>query len=281
MNVAVLVVERLGADVRQWRSLTNTMSKGPRWQGPPPKSWWRRLMGNRDLIPCGAMGLVLCSFAFRLPVISESSALGLSVFMLLIFLALLAERGESLSQDRMAQLRCFPISERTFFVCYLTGLVRRTAFVAALLATPTALAIAVREGAVPLLGWLVAAVLGACFVTFSLAALFTWSRGISPNRPWVGGTCLISVLVLFLAVVAVPFVVTRLDDNTVGTALDVLLWLSPPSWFSAFVDAANGLRETAVLLFAGIALASAPLAYVAMARAWIAYAWRREQPTPR
>ena len=281
MNVGTFVVERLGADARQWRSLTNTMSKGSRWQGPPAKRWWRRPIGNRDLVPFGVLGLIFCGMAFTLPAISESSALVLSIFMLLIFVALLAERGESLSQDRLAQLRCFPISERTFFVCYLSGLLKRTASVAALVAVPTAILTVVREGPLPFFGWLAAVVLGACFVAFSLAALFTWSRGISPNRPWVGGGCLIAGLVLLLAVVAAPFVVTHLDDNTVGTALGALLWLSPPSWFSAFVDAANGLRETAVLLFAGIALASALLAYVAMHRAWVAWAWRRERPAPR
>ena len=280
MNVGVFIVERLGADARQWRSLTSVIGRGSRWQGHR-QSWWRRPMGSRDLVPYGVLGLIFCGMAFTLPAISESSALVLSIFMLLIFVALIAERGESLSLDRLAQLRCFPISERTFFVCYLTELLKRTASVAALVATPTALLTAVREGAVPLLGWLAAAVLGACFVTFALAALFTWSRGISPNRPWIGGGCLIAGLVLLLAVVAAPFVITHLDDNTVGTAVSALLWLSPPSWFSAFVDAANGLREATVLLFAGIALASAMLAYFAMNRAWAAWAWRRELPSPR
>ena len=224
-------------------------------------------MASRDLIPLGVIGLFVCGLALQLPAISESSALALSIFMLLIFMALLEGRGRSLARDQLALLRCFPISERTFFVCYLTGLLRRTASVTACVATPTVLLIAVREGAVPLLGWAVAIVLSSSLVAFSLAALFVWSKGVSANRPWMGGGCLFAGVVLLLAVVAGPIVATGLGDNTVGGAF-ASAWAFPPLWFSAFVDAANGRHGAGVLAFGGFALAGTLLAYVAMTRAW-------------
>ena len=185
--------------------------------------------------------------------------------MLLIFVALLEGRGRSLARDQLALLRCFPISERTFFVCYLTGLLRRTASVTACVATPTVLLTAAREGAVPLLGWAVAIVLSSSFVAFSLAALFVWSKGISANRPWMGAVVLFAGVLLLLAVVAAPTVATGIGDNAAG-GMYRAAWAFPPLWFSAFVDAANGRHGAGVLAFGGFALAGTLLAYVAMAR---------------
>ena len=228
-------------------------------------------MASRDLVPLGVIGLFVGGLALQLPTLSESSALALSIFMLLIFVALLEGRGRSLARDQLALLRCFPISERTFFVCYLTGLLRRTTAVTACVAAPTVLLIAVREGAVLLLGWVVAIVLSSSFVAFSLAALFVWSKGISANRPWMGGCCLFAGVLLLLAVVAGPVVATGvatgLGDNTVGGAF-ASAWAFPPLWFSAFVDAANGRHGAGVLAFGGFALAGTLLAYVAMTCAY-------------
>lgn len=276
MNIGAFVVERLGADARQWRSLTSAAALDSRRLAPTARNWWRSLMASRDLVPLGVIGLFVGGLALQLPALSESSALALSIFMLLIFMALLEGRGRSLARDQLVLLRCFPISERTFFVCYLTGLLRRTASVTACVATPTVLLTAVREGAVPLLGWAVAIVLSSSFVAFSLAALFVWSKGISEDRPWIGGSCLFAGVLLLLAVVAGPVVATGvatgLGDNTVGGVYRAA-WAFPPMWFSAFVDAASGRHGAGVLAFGGIALAGTLLAYVAMARAWNARAW--------
>ena len=272
MNIGAFVVERLGADARQWRGLTNAAAQDSRRLAPTARSWWRSLMASRDLVPLGVIGLFVCGLALQLPAISESSALALSIFMLLIFMALLEGRGRSLAHDQLALLRCFPISERTFFVCYLTGLLRRTTSVTACVATPTVLLIAVREGAVPLLGWVVAIVLSSSFVAFSLAALFVWSKGISANRPWMGAVVLFAGVLLLLAVVAAPTVATGIGDNAAG-GMYRAAWAFPPLWFSAFVDAANGRHGAGVLAFGGIALAGTLLVYVAMAHAWNARVW--------
>ena len=281
MNIGAFVVERLGADPRQWRSLTSATAQDSRRVAPTARNWWRSLTASRDLVPLGVIGLFVGGLALQLPALFESSALALSVLMLLIFMALIEGRGRSLARDQLALLRCFPISERTFFVCYLTGLLRRTASVTACVATPTVLLIAVREGAVPLLGWAVAIVLSSSFIAFSLAALFVWSKGISADRPWMGSGCLFGGIVLLLAVVAGPVVATGvatgLGDNAVGGVYGAALAF-PPLWFSAFVDAANGRHGAGVLTFGGVALAGTLLAYVAMARAWNARAWRRERP---
>lgn len=267
MNIGAFVVERLGADPRQWRSLTSAAAQDSRRLAPTARNWWRSFMASRDLVPLGVIGLFVGGLALQLPALSESSALALSIFMLLIFVALLEGRGRSLAHDQLALLRCFPISERTFFVCYLTGLLRRTASVTACVATPTVLLIAVREGAVPLLGWAAAIVFSSSFVAFSLAALFVWSKGISANRPWMGGGCLFAGILLLLAVVAAPTVATGLGDNAAG-GMYRAAWAFPPLWFSAFVDAANSRHGAGVLTFGGVALAGTLLAYVAMAHAW-------------
>ena len=272
MNIGAFVVERLGADARQWRSLTSAAALDSRRLAPTARNWWRSLMASRDLVPLGVIGLFVGGLALQLPTLSESSALALSIFMLLIFVALLEGRGRSLAHDQLALLRCFPISERTFFVCYLTGLLRRTASVTACVATPTVFLTAVREGAVPLLGWVVAIVLSSFFVAFSLAALFVWSKGISADRPWIGGGCLFVGVLLLLAIVAGPVVATGLGDNTAGSTF-ASAWAFPPLWFSAFVDAANGRHGAGILTLGGIALAGTLLTYVAMARAWNARAW--------
>ena len=272
MNIGAFVVERLGADPRQWRSLTSAAAQDSRRLAPAARNWWRSLMAGRDLVPLGVIGLFVGGLALQLPALSESSALALSIFMLLIFVALLEGRGRSLARDQLALLRCFPISERTFFVCYLTGLLRRTTAVTACVAAPTVLLIAVREGAVLLLGWVVAIVLSSSFVAFSLAALFVWSKGISANRPWMGAVVLFAGVLLLLAVVAAPTVATGIGDNAAG-GMYRAAWAFPPLWFSAFVDAANGRHGAGVLAFGGIALAGTLLVYVAMARAWNARVW--------
>ena len=263
MNVGDFVLERLGADSRQWRALTRSINKDS--EGSRQASARRQLGGpGGGLLPYGVIGVLLCGLAFQLPTVSDSAAVVLSVFMLMVFVGLLTEWGRSLARDPLAPLRAFPVSERTFFVYDLTQRLRRTASVAALVAVPTMLLTVIREGAVSAIGWAMAAVLSSIFVAFLLAALLHWSRACSRSRPWAGSSCLFVGAALSGATLAGPLLST--DASTDAVASTAAL---PPLWFSAFVDVANGRRGAGILLFGGIALAGTLLAYVVMHRAWV------------
>ena len=283
MNVVKIAVETMGADYRQWRSLTRALYKSRRHgaissAAKTPRS---RLgsVGPSPLV-YGAMGILFVGLALRVPMISDASTLALSIVMLIVFVSLLTEYGVSLAYDDLNMLRCFPVANRTFFVCRLTNLLRWTGSVVVFIATPTLILTLFREGLLSAIGWVVALALSSAFVAFCMATLFaTAFRLMASNarRRWIAQACLVVGVIVFCAALAGPAFAVESDGVRTGasqpwSAVLVFPPMWPPNWFSAFVDVANGAHAPQLVLCAAMALVCTLAAFFAMRRSW-AYAY--------
>ena len=266
MNVTQFVVGRLGADYRQWQSLTKVMHKD---------QWCLPILGaiNATSVLYGLIGVLFAGLAFRLPTISEAGTLVLSVFMVSIFLILLAEHstlGRRNGGDRgdWELLRCFPVSERTFFLSHLTILLRRTQSIVFFIAAPALLLTFGREGALPAIGWAAALALSSIFIAFFLATLFEFWEACHSRRWIVQGGLLVGAVVFGAALAGPTFAIE--PDGAQG----VLNWppsrvpFFPPTWFSALVHIANGAYNAGAVLLVAVAVAATLGAFLAMQRTW-------------
>lgn len=262
MSVVQHVIDLSGADHRQWRSLTAATYKTRR-QWPAISSDRRRASGiGPSPIAYGALGLVFCGLVLQLPAIWTTTQAVLSVVMLVVFVSLLTEYGATLLHDEFGALRCYPVSDRTFFVCRLTNLLRWTWTEVLLVATPTLILLLIREGPLLAVGLAAALALSSMFVAFASATLFSVATGLKASaKPWAGAAILLLGAVVLFASFAAPLFI------------DVVL--SPAVWFSAFVDLTTGAFATRTALAATVAVGSTLCLLWAMERSW-RYTWSVE-----
>ena len=261
MSVVRHVIELSGADHRQWRSLTAaTYKTRRRW--PAIDSDKRRPNGvGPSPIAYGILGLAFCGMVLRLPATWTTTQVVLSVVMLVVFVSLLTETA-TLLHDEFGALRCYPVSDRTFFVCRLTNLLRWTGTAVLLVATPTLILVLIREGSLLAIGLFAALALSSMFVAFASAALFSVATGLKASaRPWTGAVALLLGAVVLFASFAAPLFI------------DVALW--PAVWFSAFAALTTGTYATRTVLAATVAVGSTLCLLWAMERSW-KHAWSME-----
>ena len=284
MNVVKPIVEALGADHRQWQALTRAMYKARR-PGVVSRTLHRSKSPSPNVGPnpvlYGVVGILLAGVAYRLPTISDAAALALSAFMLTTFASLMTEYAEPLAHEGSATLRSFPVSNRTFFICHLTNLLGWTGWLVVFVATPTLLLVLVREGVLPLIGWIAAIALSATFVAFFVATLFASRDAFDPARRWIAHVCfLVGSVFLCLALAGPIFAIESYDAPTVVTQPLMSTLIYPPFWFAALVDVARGTFAARSLLFVGCAIVCTWAAFFAMERMWMRHqiALSRGQP---
>ena len=262
MSVVQHVIELSGADHRQWRSLTAATYKARR-RWPAIDSDRRSASGvGPSPIAYGILGLVFCGLVLRLPATWTTTQVVLAIVMLVVFVSLLTEYGATLLHDEFGTLRCYPVSDRTFFVCRLTNLLRWTGTTVLFVATPTLILVLIREGPLFATGLAVTLALSSMFVAFASATLFSVAAGLKTSaQPWAGAaTLLLGAVVLFASFAAPLFI-----DAT----------LSPVVWFSAFVDLTTGAFAVRTVLAATVAEGSTLCLLWAMERSW-KYVWSAE-----
>ena len=263
MSVVQHVIELSGADHRQWRSLTAATYKARR--GWPAIDCERRRASDIGPSPIayGVLGLVFCGLVLRLPATWTTTHVVLAIVMLVVFVSLLTEYGATLLHDEFGALRCYPVSDRTFFVCRLTNLLRWTGTTVLLVATPTLILVLIREGPLLAVGLVATLALSSMFVAFASATLFSVAAGLKASaRPWAGAaTLLLGAVVLFASFAAPLFI-------------DVAL--SPAVWFSAFVELTTDAFAARTMLAATVAVGSTLCSLWAMERSW-KHAWSAER----
>lgn len=166
MSTAKFVVDRLGADHRQWRALTAVINRGRGdWTDVQAvnANVGLRSVAGASYVLWGLVGFLFAGLSLRQPTISEESVLVLSIFMATLFAALAAgNNGRDVLRGGL--LQSLPISSRTFFVCHLTTSLRRARSVALLISAPTLLLTFIREGHPAAIGWVGAVAFSSVFV---------------------------------------------------------------------------------------------------------------------
>lgn len=173
MSATKFLVDRLGADYRQWQALTaviNRDQRDPAGGRATNVNIGLPKVASASYVLWALVGLLFAGLSLRQPTISEESALVLSLFVATLFAALVTgNNGRDVL--RWELLQSLPVSNRTFFVCHLTTSLRRARSVATLTSAPTLLLVLVREGYLAAIVWVGAVAFSSVFVACLVGAI--------------------------------------------------------------------------------------------------------------
>ena len=273
-------VEALGADYRQWRSLTATMFKVEMRTATPIQLGDQRQrdgVGWSFVLAHGLTGTIAALAMAIVPGLFPGALVVISIVMLFLASSLLTDYQAAVaSPDDFDVLGYQPISSRTYFLSRLTNLLVYAGMIGLLTGGPSLLVVLVRHGLLASVGLLAALATAIVWVVLVITTGYTaLLHLVAPDRLRRG----LSYLQLAMATIVygsmflLPLASRAVESVSIEPGPWLLLF--PPAWFASLPRIATGsvglVDGLAFLVLVG---STTMLAWVARGRLSLAYAER-------
>ena len=282
MSLIRRTVEALGADHRQWRTLTGVMLKVDMRSASAMQLGDRRQkdgVGWSFVAVHGLAGIVAAVMVAAIPNLFSGAVIAMSIVMLLLASALLTDYQTVVASPLDYDVLGYqPVSSRTYFLSRLTNLLIYAGIIGLLIGGPSMVPMLVRYGLLATAGWLLGVLLAIVWivliVTTSYAAMI---RFVPPDRlrRGLGYLQLLTSTMVYGSLFLLPLAIGEDVGNAILIEPGALLLLYPPAWFAGLSDLAAGsfavIDGVSLLAVAGTTTA---LVLVARGRLSLAYAER-------